>query len=484
MKSTHSTSRRSFLKKASISAAGITIVPRFVLGGPGYIAPSDQIRIAGVGVGGKGTSDIWNASGRKKEGGRSKERIVALCDVDSKMAEKSFHRFPEAKQYKDYRKMLAEMEDEIDAVIVSTPDHMHAPVGMDAISRGKHVYIQKPLAHDVYEARMLTEAARKYKVVTQMGNQGSSSDDIRRICEWIDAGIIGDVTEVHAWTNRPVWEQAMYRPTEKIEVPDHIDWNLYLGSAPDRPYHPTYHPFGWRGWWDFGTGALGDMACHIMDPVVRALKLKYPTHVQAFAPFKVKDWNRVNSFESPPLATIVHYDFAARDTMPPVKLTWYDGGMMPPRPAELEDDEPMGEWDGGVIFEGTQGKIMCGCYAANPTLLPIKKMKNFQEPKPTLTRVKEENHQQNWIAAIRGESEASSGFDYAGPLSEIVLMGNLAIRSLYAQEERSDRGKKYMAYTGTGIRLAWDGEAMKITNYEPANKFVKRDYPDGFGLRM
>lgn len=474
--------RRAFLKKASVAAAGITIVPRHVLGGPGFIAPSDQIRIATVGAGGKGHSDTWRASGMNKAGGRAKEQIVALCDVDSQTAAKTFAMFPKAKQYKDYRKMLAEMDDEIDAVIVSTPDHMHAPVGMDAISRGKHVYIQKPLAHDVYEARMLTEAARKYNVVTQMGNQGSSSDDIRRICEWIGSGIIGNITQVHAWTNRPVWEQAMYRPTEKIEVPSHIDWDLFVGSAPERPYHPTYHPFGWRGWWDFGTGALGDMACHIIDPAVRALKLKYPTHVQAFAPFKVKDWSRVNSFESPPLATIVHYDFAARDEMPGVRLSWYDGGMMPPRPAELMDDEPMGNWDGGVIFEGDQGKIMCDCYGANPRLLPLKNMINFQEPKQTIARVKDENHQQNWISAIRGEAEASSGFDYAGPLTEIVLMGNLAIRSLYAQEEREDRGKKYMAYTGTGIRLAWDGEAMNITNYEPANQFVKREYRDGFGL--
>jgi len=456
-------SRRDFLKKASIAAAGISIVPRHVLGGPGFIAPSDQIRIATVGAGGKGFSDTWRAAGMKKEGGKATEQIVGLCDVDDNSASKAFAMFPQAKRYKDYRNMLEELDSEIDAVIVSTPDHMHAPVGMDAISRGKHVYIQKPLAHDVYEARMLTEAARKHNVVTQMGNQGSSTDDIRRIEEWIQSGIIGDVTQVHAWTNRPVWEQAMYRPTETIEVPSHIDWDLFLGSAPERPYHPTYHPFGWRGWWDFGTGALGDMACHVIDPAVRALKLKYPTHVQAFAPFKVKNWNRVNSFESPPLATIVHYDFAAREDMPGVRLSWYDGGM---------------------IFEGSAGKIMCDCYAANPRLLPLKRMDNFQEPEATLRRVKDENHQQNWIGAIRGEEEASSGFDYAGPLTEIVLMGNLAIRSLYAQEEREDRGNKYMAYTGTGIRLAWDGEAMNITNYEPANQFVKREYRDGFGLKM
>lgn len=482
--SNKNTSRRDFLKKTSAAIGGFMIVPRFVLGGPNYIAPSDQIRIATVGAGGKGYSDTWKAAGLKDEKGKPTEQIVALCDVDFKSAERSFNLFPNAKRYKDYRQMLSEMENEIDAVIVSTPDHMHASVGMDAISRGKHVYIQKPLAHDVFEARMLTEAATKYNVVTQMGNQGSSSNDIRRICEWIEAGIIGEIKQVHAWTNRPVWEQAMYRPTEVMPVPNDLDWNLWLGNAPERPYHPTYHPFGWRGWWDFGTGALGDMACHIIDPAVRALKLNYPTHVQAFAPFKVKDWSRVNSLESPPLATIVHYDFAEREGLPPVRLSWYDGGMMPPRPAELEDNEPMGNWDGGVIFEGEFGKIMCDCYGANPRLLPSKKMQNFQEPEQTIERVKEANHQQNWIAAIRGESKASSSFDYAGPLSEIVLMGNLAIRSLYAQEERTDNGKKYMAYTGTGIRLAWDGINMKITNYDPANQFVKRNYREGFELKM
>lgn len=476
-------SRRKFLSESALVTSSFFIVPRYVLGGNGYIAPSDQIRLATVGAGGKGYSDTWSAAGMKSDKrGKAKEQVVALCDVDFNSASKCFELFPKAKRYKDYRLMLDEMDSEIDAVIVSTPDHMHAPIGMNAIKRSKHVYIQKPLAHNVSEVRALTEAAVKYNVVTQMGNQGSSSDDIRRISEWIGAGTIGDVTQVHCWTNRPVWEQAMFRPTEKIEIPDYLDWDLFLGSAPDRPYHPTYHPFGWRGWWDFGTGALGDMACHIIDPAVRSLKLSYPTHVQAFAPFKVKDWNRVNSFESPPLATVVHYDFDKRGDMPAVRMTWYDGGMMPPRPTELDDDEPMGNWDGGVIFEGTEGKIMCDCYAANPRLLPLSRMESFTEPKQTIERVKEDNHQQNWIAAIRGKSKASSSFDYAGPLSEIVLMGNLAIRSLYAQEERSDNGNKYMAYTGTGIRLKWDGLNMKITNYEPANQFVSKTYTKGFEL--
>ena len=472
------TNRRKFIKHTTIASAAAMIIPRHVLGGVGYVSPSDQIRIATIGAGGKGKSDTFNAAGLINGIGTATEQIVALCDVDYKQAAKTFGMFPDAKRYKDYRKMLAEMDSEIDAVIISGPDHMHAPAGLDAISRGKHVYIQKPLAHDVAEARALTEAAREHNIVSQMGNQGSSSDDIRRICEWIDAGLIGEVRNVHCWTNRPVWEQGMQRPKEIQAIPDSLDWNLWLGTAPERPYHSTYHPFGWRGWWDFGTGALGDMACHIMDPVVRSLKLKYPTHVQAFAPFHVRNWRRIDSFEAPPLASTVHFDFPERDGMPPVHLVWYDGGMMPPRPAELNDNEPMGNVDGGVIFEGTAGKIMCDCYAANPRLLPISNMKRFQEPNQTIDRVKEPNHQQNWISAIRGESVASSGFDYAGPFSEIVLMGNLAIRSLYAQEEREDNGKKYMAFTGVGKRLAWDGNNMKITNYEPANQFVRRTYRD------
>jgi len=266
--------RRKFLKQTAIVSAGAMIVPRHILGGVGHIAPSDQIRFATIGAGGKGKSDTFNAAGLIKGNGKATEQIVALCDVDFKQAQQTFDQFPNAKKYKDYRIMLAEMDSEIDAVIISGPDHMHAPAGLDAIRRGKHVYIQKPLAHDVAEARALTEAARKYNIISQMGNQGSSSDDIRRICEWIDAGLIGEVRNVHCWTNRPVWEQGMQRPTEKQVIPDTLDWNLWLGTAPERPYHSTYHPFGWRGWWDFGTGALGDMACHIMDPVVRSLKLK------------------------------------------------------------------------------------------------------------------------------------------------------------------------------------------------------------------
>lgn len=472
------TSRRKFIRNSSLSIGGIMIVPRDILGGVGYTAANDRLNLAAVGAGGKGASDIRDAAGFNRLTQKSKENVVALCDVSSKEAENTFKMFPKASRYEDYRAMFAEMGDKIDAVTISTPDHMHAPPAMMAMKAGKHVYVQKPLTHDVYEARMLTEAARKYDIVSQMGNQGSSGEGVRKITEWVEAGAIGEIREVHCWTNRPVWEQGMTRPEGSIAIPDYLNWDLWLGTAPKRPYHNGYQPFNWRGWWDFGTGALGDMACHIMDPAVRALKLKYPISVQAFAPKKVVNWQRVDSLESPPTSSIVHYEFPERDGLPAVKLTWYDGGMMPPRPEELGDNEKMGNSDGGVLFVGSSGKLMCDCYGANPRLLPKAANDDFVEPSQTLTRVKEKNHQRNWIAAIRGEAEASSDFDYAGPFSEIVLMGNLAIRSLYTQEKQGNG----MAYTGTGKKLRWDGENMKITNYEPANQFVKRDYAGGHKL--
>jgi predicted dehydrogenase len=475
--------RRRFVKHTAIGTAGFMIVPRYVLGGPGFTAPSDQVRIATIGSGGKGHSDTLRAVGHKEDDPKKDlERITALCDVDFKNASKLFKTYDKTPKYKDFRKMLDKHHKQIDAVIISTPDHTHAVAAMAAMKMSKHVYVQKPLTHDVFEARMLTEAAKEYNVVTQMGNQGSSGDDIRRICEWIWAGTIGDVREVHCWTNRPVWEQGMTRPAVPESIPADLDWDLWLGTAPERPYHSAYHPFSWRGWWDFGTGALGDMACHIMDPAVRALKLKYPDEVQAFAPFKRVSWARVHSLESPPVATTVHYHFPARDGMPPVKLTWYDGGLMPPRPEELEDDEPMGNFDGGVLFVGDKGKMMCDCYGQKPRLLPSSRQAAFTEPNKTIPRIKADNHQRNWIDSIKGEDTPSSDFDYAGPFTEIVLMGNLAIRSLYIQEEVMRNGKAQMSYTGEGKKLKWDGQNMRITNYEPANQFVRREYRGSWGL--
>lgn len=462
------------------------IVPRAVLGGSGYVAPSDKLNIAAIGAGGKGNSNIRMAARWEKGSLKTMENIVALCDVDQERAAETFKQFPDAKRYKDFRVMLEEMKDDIDAVMISTPDHTHAVAAMACMQSGKHVYVEKPLTHNIYEARMLTETAKRLSLVTQMGNQGNSSNDIRRICEWIWAGEIGDVRQVHAWTNRPVWPQGLPAPTETMQVPAHLDWDLWQGPAPERGYHQAFLPFKWRGWWDYGTGALGDMACHIIDPVFKALKLGYPTSVEASKGVVfVADFQRAETPESCPPSSLIHFEFPSRGAMPAVKLHWYDGGMMPQRPAELKDDEQMGDWSGGVIFVGDKGKIMCGCYAANPKLLPTSKMEGFNEPEQVLKRV-EGNHQTSWVAACKAgdNSLASSSFDYAGPLTETILMGNLAIRSLDIKElvpgKDPNRPNSYI-FTGNK-KLLWDGENMKITNYEPANQFVKRQYRNGWSL--
>ena len=472
-KSTKKVNRRSFVKKTALTSASFFIVPRYVLGGPGYTAPSDRVNIAAIGAGGKGDSNIRWCLGWDKDTGEMQENLVAMCDVDDENAKTSYARFPKARRFRDFRVMLQEMEKDIDAVIVSTPDNTHAVAAMAAMKLGKHVYVEKPLTHDVYEARMLTEAAEKYNVITQMGNQGSSGDDIRRVCEWIWAGTIGDIREVHCWTNRPVWPQGLERPSTNQPIPATLDWDLWLGPAPQQAYDPAFVPFSWRGWWDFGTGALGDMACHVMDPAFRALKLRYPSSVEAST---VVQYSRMRGREdyaaSCPQASIIHLDFPAREGMPPVTVHWYDGGMMPRRPDELLPNEPMGNWDGGVLFIGDDGKIMCDTYGKNPRLLPTKLMKEFNEPDPSIPRVAV-SHQRSWVEAIKGGPKPSSSFDYAGPFTEMVLMGNLALRSLIVKE-----GDKY-----TGQRkLLWDGENMKITNYAPANQFVKRNYREGWSL--
>ena len=331
---------------------------------------------------------------------------------------------------------------------------------------GKHVYVQKPLTRLVSEARLLTETARKYKVMTQMGNQGHSGDGIRQICEWIWSGAIGDVHTVHAWTNRPVWPQGIAkRPTDKTPVPDTLSWDLWLGPAPVRDYNPCYCPFSWRAYWDFGAGALGDMACHILDPVFMALKLRYPESVEASCSTFVSPeelWKKVINTETYPQSSIIHYKFPAREGMPPVEIVWYDGGFMPVRPDELGPDEQMGEGGSGVIFEGTRGKMMCGTYGNVPTLLPTWKMKYFVQPPISLPRITV-NHEQNWAAACKGGEPASSNFDYSGPLTETVVMGNLAI--------------KY-----PNRKLEWDGENMRVTNFPEANDFVQMHYREGWTL--
>jgi predicted dehydrogenase len=422
----------------------------------GGTPPSEKLNVAGIGVGGMGKSNLKNLSD---------ENIVAICDVDEKYAGKVFDEYPQAKKYSDFRKML-EKQKEIDAVVVATPDHTHAVISMMAMKMGKHVYCQKPLTHSVYEARMLTEAAREYKVATQMGNQGHSGEGVRLVCEWIWDGAIGAVREVHAWTNRPVWPQGIDRPQESPAVPATLDWDLWLGPAPVRPYHPSYLPFNWRAWLDFGTGALGDMACHVLDPVFWALKLGYPTAVEACHSYEVREmWKRVDNKETYPSASIVRYEFPAREDMPPVKLKWYDGGMLPPRPEELERGRKTGKEGSGVIFVGDKGKLMCGTYGDSPRLIPETRMREYKRPPKTLPRIEGDvgGHEKNWVRACKGGEPACSNFDYAGFLTEAVLMGNLAIRN-------------------PGERLNWDGPNMTVTNVAEANEYVRRQYREGWTL--
>jgi len=442
-------SRRDFIGAAGAVAA-FTIVPRHVLGGPGNTPPSEKLNIAGIGVGGQGASDLQALES---------QNIVALCDVDWRHADGTFRRYPNAKKYKDFREMLDKEDKNIDAVVVATPDHVHAPASMAAIKRGKHVYCEKPLTHSVYEARMIADAAREHKVATQMGNQGQAGEETRLLREYIWDGAIGPVREAHVWTDRPLnglnkvyWPQGVDRPADTQKAPDTLDWDLWLGPAPQRPYNPAYLPFVWRGWWDFGTGALGDIGCHALDPVFRVLKLGHPTSVEAISTLVNK--------ETYPVASIVHYQFPARGDMPAVKLTWYDGGMRPPRPDELEDDRQMGT--NGALYIGDKGKML------NGRLIPESKMSEYKKPDPTIPR--SPGHHIEWIEACKGGKPAGSNFpDHAGPLAQAVLLGNVALRP--ELKERMNRTK-----------LMWDGENMKITNVPDANQFLMREYREGWTL--
>jgi len=465
-------SRRKFIRNTSLAAGSFFIVPRHILG-RGFIAPSDQLTIAGIGVGGKGNSDLREFSKSPKA------NIAILCDVDDRQAADSVKRFPKAKYYKDWREMLDKEAKNIDAVSVSTPDNVHAVAAMAAIQRGKHVYVQKPMTHDIYEARMLTQAARKYKVVTQMGNQGASGDGVRFMREWYNAGLIGDATEIHVWTNRPVWPQGMGNPKGKDEIPKELNWDLWLGPAKFEEYHKEFLPFNWRGYWAYGTGALGDMGCHLIDPAFKTVGLGYPSEVECSegAVFE-KMWNASYYPESCPISSSIKLKFPTKNGKPDVKLYWMDGGIRPERPDELGPDERMGGDDGGVIITGTKGKMMCDCYGANPTLLPTSKTKEINVPQ-TLARVPE-GHYVQWVNACIagfGKAETSSTFDYAGPLTETILMGNLALRSYIT---KSSDGKSFPGRK----KLLWDAENMKITNYDEANQYVKREYREGWKLGM
>ena len=473
----NNSSRRRFIRNTSIAAAGFFIVPRHVIG-RGFVAPSDKLRIAGIGAGGKGKSDLSSFAKSPNV------NIVALCDVDDRQAVDSRKNFPNATYYKDFRVMLEKEKNNIDAVSISTPDNTHAIATLAAMQLGKHVYTQKPLTHDIYEARMLTEAAKRYKVVTQMGNQGGSGDGVRKAKEMYEAGMIGEVHTAYAWTNRPVWPQGMPTPTGNFEIPKELDWDLWQGPAQKIDFNPAYLPFNWRGWWAYGTGALGDMACHIMDPIYRILPILYPDSVEcSMATIWREMWNDSQYTESCPPSSIIHLNYPKTHGKGNIKVSWFDGGLLPQRPDELLPEEAFGNWDGGVLFIGKKGKMLLDCYGENPRLLPTKLMTEKTMPKEKIKRVPE-GHYLQWVNACiagYGKGETSSPFEYAGPFTESILIGNLAIRSFQLKNPKlTGWGDKWQGRK----KLLWDAANMKITNFDEANQFVKREYRDGWKLAM
>jgi len=467
--------RRQFIKGAS----AVLALSAFRANGMNFFSSAPPRRVALIGTGWYGKSDLFRLIQV------APVEVVALCDVDDRMSADSRKKHPNAIYYKDFRVMLDKQAKDIDAVIVSTPDHMHAVMAIPCMQLGKHVYVEKPLTHDIYEARILTEAEKKYKVVTQMGNQGSSGDDTRIIETWVQTGLIGDVHTVHVWTNRPVWPQGIPRPTGTFDIPQELDWNLWLGTAPPREYNPIYVPANWRGWVDFGTGSLGDMGCHFIDVPYRSLKLGYPVSVECSVTSVYTGFFQEAFYtDSYPPSSKTHIQFPQRGNMPALEMIWYDGGIKPKRPAELLPDEPLGEWDGGIIFEGTKGKIMAGLWGRNPTLLPTKKMKEVKLPDPKKAKVEGGvyGHQTQWVNACKKGygGYTSSPFSESGPLTETVLMGNLAVLS-YNYIEKDSKGNNQ--FPGRK-KLLWDGANMKITNFDPANQFVKRKYAGDWKLEL
>ncbi len=484
---TGESSRRQFLQTGALAAAGFMIVPRHVLGGKGFIAPSDKLNIAGVGVAGKGFSDTNNAFNN------GANNIVALCDIDwsRDQVKANFNKHPNAKRYKNFREMLDKEGKTIDAVTVSTADHTHAVVAMAAMQMGKHVYVQKPMTHNIYEARMLTEAARKYKVVTQMGNQGASNPAQQQMVDWVKKGLIGNVHTINFWTNRPVWPQGIPVP-QTSTPPDDVDWDLWIGPAQKVGYSPGYHPFKWRGWWNFGAGALGDIGCHIMDVPFRTLGISYPTSVEcSVGAVFMKDWQPEYIPEGCPPSSQVMMQFEPTKTnKSPITMTWSDGGIKPFRPAFLPDGEPLSDDGGnnGMFMIGDKGLLMCGLYGMNPKIY-TKSGEKYEVPKEDRNnlnlKLPEWGHQVLWADACKAGFNSkehkglTSSFDFSGPLTETVLMGNLAIRSYNLRTAKAD-GRNY-DYPGRK-KLLWDGKTMKITNFDDANQFVSRQYREGWSL--
>jgi predicted dehydrogenase len=441
-------SRRTFLAAGSAAALGFTILPCHVLAASGTTAPSEKLNIAAIGLGNMGAADVGMLT-------KLGCNFVALCDVDDERAAPVFQAHPQAKRYKDFREMLDKESKHIDAVTVSTPDHIHAVAAMAAIRAGKHVYCQKPLTHTLHECRELTKAARGTGVATQMGNQGHATEGARLTNELIQAGVIGEVREVHCWSDRAggMWKQGISRPTDTPPVPATMDWNLWLGPARQRSYHPVYAPTGWRGWWDFGTGALGDMGCHIIDHPVWALDLGPPSHVEARSTLDGQN------AETYPVAAMIYYDFPARGKRPAVRMTWYDGGLMPPAPALLSAGQQLPP--NGVLYVGSKGVMFHGSHGDLPRLLPHELHEEAAKVPKTMPR--SIGHYEEWIAACKGGPRAISNFDYAGPLTETVLLGVLALRA-------------------PGRRLEWNAEKQQVTNAPELNQYVHTEYRNGWKL--
>ena len=450
--------RRSFLPAAGGIAAA-TLLPRHLLGGNAGAAPSDKLNIAAVGIGGMGANYIK---------GCESENIVALADVDDVLGGKVFALYPKARTYRDFRRML-EREKSIDAVIIGTPDHSHAVIAMAAMQLGKHVYVAKPMTRTIEEARMLTRTAREKRLATQMSVQSCASEGACATAEWIQAGAVGAVREVHVWTDRPVWPQGLARPTEHVKTPKTLDWDLWLGPSPERPYHPIYHPFNFRGWVDFGTGALGDMALHSFHVVFTALNLGEPLSVEASRTLPMIPalageadpvWSRAKKARYPetfPHSSIVTWEFAARGAQPPVRLHWYDGGLKPPRPLGMDPAAPWGAE--GLIFVGDKGTLVSD-FTGGPRLLVGVPKDSFAPPPKTLRRTP--GHYQDWIAAAKGGPAASCNFEFARPMTETALLGVIAQR--------------------TGHRIAWDAATMSCPNAAEANALVRAQYRAGWSL--
>ncbi len=443
--------RRRFLTTGLAAGACFSLDPCRVLAQTPVVPPSEKVNIATIGAGGQSASDIDSLL----ETGLV--NIVALCDVDDDRAAKTYAKFPDLPKYRDYRRML-DKEKEIDAVLVAIPDHSHALAVLASIQLGKHVYCEKPLTHTIQEARILAQAAQDKGVATQMGNQGMAFEGNRLITEWLEAGVIGAVREVHAWSDRPthggtlMWKQGLERPTDTPPIPTALDWDLWLGPAPERPYHPAYVPFAWRGWWDFGSGGLGDMGIHNLAPVFSSLRLGAPEWVNASSTLFNED--------SLPLASTVHYHFPTRGGLPPVDLHWYDGGILPPRPEELEPGEELDPED-GLIFVGDKGKLLVeGWGGERPRLIPKARMEAFVPPAKTLPR--SIGHHAEWLEACKSGSPTQSDFSFAGPLTEAVLLGVVAVRTRH--------------------HLVWDSANLTVSNCPEANQFIKKEYRKGWEL--